>query len=187
MIEKSKEERYLEYEIFLRRYEQSSSLYEMRFDRSRQLTSEYANGGLKLLSVLNGGAILAVPALAQLFSVVGEAKLVVSFSIEIFAYGLIATALAYFVAYFSLELDCRAVSLLSDARSKVVVLDYLRALPAQNLDEIEKTEEIKRIEKSQKIYYRIAVGLQIVGIVLAFIGFGCFVWGSVAAKAMFGV
>lgn len=175
-----------EYDLFLRRYEYSVSMYEARFDTSRKMAGEYANSGLKLLSVLNGGAIVTVPALAQLFSIDGAKKLFVAVSIEDFAIGLIATAVAYLLAYLSLELDSGVISIGSDARSKQIALDYLKIVKATDLDEEAKIKEIQKLDCSARRRFRITIILQILAILSALVGVGSFIYGAYAAKAVFG-
>lgn len=176
-----------EYELYLRKDEHETSVYEARFDTSRNLSAAYAGSALKVLSILNGGAILAVPAVAELFKLSGEAKPVVATSIEMFCWGLIATAFGYFFAHFAMELDSRAVLQLKEYCRKGKRLDYLNRVNSNSEKINEVKEAIGKHDNSRRYLYSWVKVLQIAGTFAALIGLTFFIVGALNARAMFGM
>lgn len=174
-----------EYDVFLRRYEHDTAVYEARFDTSRNLAAAHGSAALKILSVLNGGAVLAVPALTEVLNVVGDSKLAAASSIEIFCWGLIATALGFMFAYFMLETDCDAVLELMETQRKAKRIDYLRRVQMETAKISAIQTEIEKHERARSVKYRWVVALQIGAVSAAVCGFGAFIYGALTAKAMF--
>lgn len=174
-----------EYDRFLRRFNQTATHHEARLDTSRKLAGSFASLGLRTLSILNGGAIVAVPALAEVFEISNGAHGIVATSITAFAIGLVFAVIAILLAYISLEVDCSAIDHRSSASAKQVTLDFLRALPNADLDEDQRKDEIASETSRADRFYLATHMLQLIAISLAIGSLAAFIFGASNARSIF--
>ena len=95
-----------QYEAFLRRLETSIKPRHEAAERSRTFTFEFARMALRSMFLLNGGALIALPAFAEMLGgIKPETADAFILSIGSFIVGLVLIAAATFFAYIAMNAD----------------------------------------------------------------------------------
>lgn len=151
-----------------------------RTELSRRLRAEYAQLALKALMALNGGALVAVPALAVWIGIpLGLHAATLRGALGLFFAGLVAAVLAAMIGYVTLDIDVvRQKAERSAARTRIVETEFPDSYSA------DMAALFARTLAHEHRFWRLGVGLAWIAAALLVVALLCFVAGGVVAAAL---
>ncbi len=169
-----------QYEAFLRRLETSIKPREEAAERSRTFTFEFARMALRSMFLLNGGALIALPAFAgMLGGIKPETADTFIWSIGSFVIGLVLIAVATLFAYIAMDADAEGIRQEILWRTIDINADYKPPDdPQKSKDEREEAIKLSKNCGTRARKFRAIVIVSGLGSLVAFIN-GALQGGSV--------
>lgn len=144
---------------------------------SREHGYGYAKVAIQTMFLLNGGALIAFPAFAQLLGTAFKDHVTIALlSIGGFVFGLVLIAITTLLAYLSMAADAEAVN----QKEEYVKLGLNRDQVADD-DKLEYDKKRATAEKERKRKFNLATGLALSGVVLWVASLAAFVFGALFA------
>ncbi|MCH9053838.1 MAG: hypothetical protein IIA72_22755 [Proteobacteria bacterium] len=169
-----------QYEAFLRRLESSIKPRQEAAERSRTFTFEFARMALRNMFLLNGGALIALPAFAEMLDgIKPETADAFMWSIGSFVIGLVLIAAATLFAYIAMDADAEGSRHEILWRSIDINADY------KPPDDPQKSkDERENAIKSEKKYGTRARKFRAAVIILGLGSLGVFINGAIQGASV---